>query len=176
MISKINNSAGFTLIELVIVIVILAILSVTAAPRFLNLQDDARESKIHALHASAQTMLTLVNSKAVIEGKESNERSTDIETNLGTLELKLGYPEAFAESALGFVDMLELDDKWNVCFGSRITSCSSSNSSNVRIGFGIEDDPSKACYIHYIEPTGTNNPSNDTSEQTYWLTVETSEC
>ncbi|MGL4204867.1 MAG: type IV pilin protein, partial [Aeromonadaceae bacterium] len=33
-----KRSAGFTLIELVIVIVILGILAVTAAPKFLNLQ------------------------------------------------------------------------------------------------------------------------------------------
>ena len=37
-----KNQAGFTLIELVIVIIILGILAVTAAPKFLNLQDDAR--------------------------------------------------------------------------------------------------------------------------------------
>ena len=39
-----KKQAGFTLIELVIVIIILGILAVTAAPKFLNLQDDARKS------------------------------------------------------------------------------------------------------------------------------------
>ena len=38
-----KKQGGFTLIELVVVIVILGILAVTAAPRFLNLQDDAKE-------------------------------------------------------------------------------------------------------------------------------------
>ncbi|WP_219592386.1 prepilin-type N-terminal cleavage/methylation domain-containing protein, partial [Aeromonas salmonicida] len=36
-----KKQAGFTLIELVIVIIILGILAVTAAPKFLNLQGDA---------------------------------------------------------------------------------------------------------------------------------------
>ena len=40
-----KRNAGFTLIELVIVIVILGILAVTAAPKFLNLQGDAREGE-----------------------------------------------------------------------------------------------------------------------------------
>ncbi len=35
-------STGFTLIELVVVIIILGVLAVTAAPKFINLQDDAR--------------------------------------------------------------------------------------------------------------------------------------
>ncbi|MED5521016.1 MAG: prepilin-type N-terminal cleavage/methylation domain-containing protein, partial [Pseudomonadota bacterium] len=39
---KVSTQQGFTLIELIIVIVLLGILAVTAAPKFLNLQDDAR--------------------------------------------------------------------------------------------------------------------------------------
>ena len=41
---KVSTQKGFTLIELIIVIVLLGILAVTAAPKFLNLQDDARDS------------------------------------------------------------------------------------------------------------------------------------
>ncbi|MDW3189737.1 type II secretion system protein, partial [Vibrio sp. Vb0932] len=41
-----KKQTGFTLIELVVVIVILGILAVTAAPRFLNLQNDAREARL----------------------------------------------------------------------------------------------------------------------------------
>lgn len=41
-------SYGFTLLELVLVIVVLAILAVTALPRFINIQDDGLKSSVSA--------------------------------------------------------------------------------------------------------------------------------
>ncbi|MGL4898864.1 MAG: type II secretion system protein, partial [Shewanella sp.] len=40
---------GFSLIELVIVIVILGLLAATAIPRFLNVTDDAKDASVDAV-------------------------------------------------------------------------------------------------------------------------------
>ena len=47
-----KNQKGFTLIELVVVIIILGILAVTAAPKFINLQGDARVSALAGMKAA----------------------------------------------------------------------------------------------------------------------------
>lgn len=85
-----KRQGGFTLIELVVVIVILGILAVTAAPRFLNLQDDARESSLQGLAGAMQGSAGIVFGKAAIEGNEAS--TTDVEVD-GIMTI-FGYPTA----------------------------------------------------------------------------------
>lgn len=67
---------GFTLIELVVVIIILGILAVTAAPKFINLQSDARKSSLEGLKAAIQGANGLVYAKAALGGNEKKASST----------------------------------------------------------------------------------------------------
>ena len=61
-------SSGFTLIELIVVIVILGILAVSAAPRFINLQSDARAATLKALMGAVKSANSMILGKAVIHG------------------------------------------------------------------------------------------------------------
>lgn len=55
-----KNNRGFTLIELVVVIVILGVLSVTALPKFIDLSGDAREAALTQIEASVKSANQLV--------------------------------------------------------------------------------------------------------------------
>ncbi|WP_324295168.1 type II secretion system protein [Shewanella sp. 10N.7] len=63
---------GFTLIELVVVIIILGILAVYAAPKFINLQSDARISALNGLKGAIHSNDTLYFAAAAIEGEEKS--------------------------------------------------------------------------------------------------------
>jgi len=67
---------GFTLIELVIVIIVLGVLSATALPRFLNLADDADIAVVEGTAGALKGAVNLAHSKWIIMGspigRESN--------------------------------------------------------------------------------------------------------
>ena len=56
---KKREQHGFTLIEIIAVLVILGILAVVAVPKYKNLQDDAAKSAAQGLVAAAQSQLSM---------------------------------------------------------------------------------------------------------------------
>ncbi|WP_330141225.1 type II secretion system protein [Vibrio harveyi] len=65
---KRRNPQGFTLLELIIAIVILGILAVVAAPRFLNLQDDAYQAKMESIADQFETGVRFTQSQWLVNG------------------------------------------------------------------------------------------------------------
>jgi MSHA pilin protein MshA len=102
---KMQKQQGFTLIELVVVIIILGILAVTAAPKFINLQGDARASALAGVKGAIQGANTLVFSKAALTGKEKGSQ-TDVAVNDSTDVATLdGYMRATKDSLEAGMDI-----------------------------------------------------------------------
>lgn len=100
-----KTSKGFTLIELVVVIVILGILAATAAPRFIDLTSDAETASIEGVAGAMRTAVSLVNSRSIIKGNtEEISNNAALATvnigdglgpsNDGELIIQLGNPRA----------------------------------------------------------------------------------
>ncbi|MGR5152783.1 type II secretion system protein [Photobacterium swingsii] len=139
---------GFTLIELVVVIVILGILAVTAAPRFLNLQDDARDASLEGLKGAINGAAGIVYGKSAIEGKERKDSDT-ITVDNKTLNVAYGYPKATdIENAV----QLDLTSEWKVANVSGATG--------TKKAFTLKnyaEDPVTKCYVLYTEATSATS-------------------
>jgi len=97
-----KNKGGFTLIELIMIIVILGILAAVAIPRFADLQADARKATVDSMGGSLRSTAGIVHAKALIDGKTTDcAGATSVTIEGQTINLCYGYPDAdYIDNAL----------------------------------------------------------------------------
>ncbi|MFZ4874283.1 pilin [Janthinobacterium sp. Mn2066] len=76
---KSGAQAGFTLIELVVVIVILGILAATAIPKFIDVSGDARAAKMQAAGGSLKAGSALFHAQWLVAGSPADTVTVPME-------------------------------------------------------------------------------------------------
>ncbi|WP_316676973.1 prepilin-type N-terminal cleavage/methylation domain-containing protein [uncultured Tolumonas sp.] len=162
-----KRSAGFTLIELIIVIVILGILAATAAPKFMNLQSDARKSTVSSLSGAVKSAASMAYSKAIIAGKDKVTASTSISISGatgGATTVLYGYPTADATGIATLIDISSSATGASADWGAAATT-----TAYILWPTGIATTAADAltakCYVQYTPATSTTAAvtTNDTT-------------
>jgi prepilin-type N-terminal cleavage/methylation domain-containing protein len=68
---KLRNQKGFTLIEIIAVLVILGILAAVAIPKFIDLQEESRTRAVQGAIAAGASQLTMAYAQALLNGTAS---------------------------------------------------------------------------------------------------------
>lgn len=110
-----RNHGGFTLVELIIVILLLGILSATVIPRFLDISNKAMESVILQVEGAIRSFSSIANVQAYLEGVEDGQ----IQIDGHNVDIRSGYARGHWNRAWRF----GLDIGRDIGFTNRNSQC-----------------------------------------------------
>ncbi len=150
------------MIELVVVIVILGILAVTAAPKFIDLTSNAKASVINAVKGSIDSIDNQVYAKAVILGIHNNDRnsstsSTDPQGGFfldgNFIQTIHGHPWLYNTTALEYTLDASISDEGsnnttNICPDTHDFCVMMFNGSSALTSVGVTFQPGNAIVVY----------------------------
>lgn len=168
-----NIQAGFTLIEIVVVIALLGILSAVALPRFLDVTEDAQRSKIESLMGTIATANAQIYAKAYLAGGDkltTLNNTIKLNDEGGDIPIRFGYPAVVPALFDAFDDIYYFStDDWDFSYdvpGVTSLRISPKGINNFTTAYPITKI--SRCYLEYTAPT--------TAGEYYQLTKDVNDC
>ncbi len=140
-----TKQQGFTLIELIVVIVILGILAATALPKFVDLGGDARVGVMRGVEGSMRAANTMIYAKSAAAGTATTATAS-VKVNGTTVNTVFGFAASWTELKKTMdlspsTDFTDVDPGTSDNGGVRHTGAAAANQST--------------CTITYTAPAGS---------------------
>lgn len=152
---QLRVNEGFTLIELVVIIVILGILAATAAPKFIDLSSDARIASLKSARGSIKSALTLFNVKSIILGID--KQSVPLTLNGVQYWNHWGYPHVKnrPNDRPGIIDLSGINSEDYELICEDVISHSGTDLVKVTLK-GVQD--SNTCFVSVLQAEDADTP------------------
>ena len=157
-----QQQSGFTLIELIIVIVILGILAVTAAPKFIDIQGDATASTLKGVRGALQGGSQLIYAKSAIASEQRNPATT-LTTGGQAVATKFGYPDADLATTDTLKGWVDIGTDFTLLVGTEATTATISapvvgtfaitpaGGNPTTIDYSVTVEGGNSCHVLYTE-------------------------
>lgn len=127
-----NQQSGFTLIELIVVIVILGILGATALPKFTDLSHNARIAAVQAVAGSMSTANALIYASAVLASPAVLGATGTVSIGGNTVAVVYGFAATATDLALG----MDLDTTTYTVTATRVEVANAPTAGTCAVTYG----------------------------------------